>query len=74
MSFIASAILLAKICTTETECRIEEIAHFGNGAVGEQFCQGTAGAINEVDGHENGYYFCTSPGAARQMVGGEDVL
>lgn len=69
MSFIASAILIAKICTNEGECHNVEVARFGNGEAGQDFCNGTAGAINSVEDEiGSSHYFCVSPQRAKLLL------
>lgn len=44
MPFIATAVLVASICPPNEDCKIEKVAGFYHDS-GQDFCEGTAGAI-----------------------------
>ena len=70
MSFIVSAVLLAKVCSTDVGCKVFKIAEFGMGNAGQMFCQGTAESINQTadDAGTESTYFCVAPGAAPALL------
>lgn len=67
MPFIATAVLVASICVPKEECKIIQIAQFTTDSA-QDFCEGTAGAINSV-GDEVGssLYFCVTPKMAKAL-------
>lgn len=69
MPFTISAVLLATVCATKASCEVIEIARFGNGEAGQNFCFGTADAINSTPESTDQRYFCVTPKVASKIMG-----
>lgn len=68
MAFTTSAVLLAVLVGTFGDTSTIEIARFGNGEIGKEFCDGTANSISQAPSEEDSFFYCASPKEAREIL------